>query len=449
MKSVEVNFDGLVGPNHNYAGLSYGNIASKKNIQAKSNPKAAALQGLEKMKALADMGLVQGVLPPHERPAVSTLRALGYSGSDRDVIQKAWRENPAITAACFSASPMWTANAATVSPWADTADGRTHFTPANLSSMFHRSYESDFTGRVLKTIFSDEASFCHHAALPSGLYFGDEGAANHTRLCSSHDHSGVEMFVFGDHKFQPNQPKPKKYPARQSYEASQAVARQHGLDLSKVVFAQQNPDVIDQGVFHNDVIAVGNTSLLFFHEQAFLNSADVVREVKEKMLDQTMHFVEVKTEQVSVQAAVSSYLFNTQLINTSAAGEPDSFTIIAPTECQETPEVYRYLNALQQSDSPINDIRYFDLRQSMRNGGGPACLRLRVAMNERQIDSIKPSVFINDDLYAQLVTWVEKHYRDELHNDDLRDPAIIDEFRTAFDELSRILNLGSIYDFQR
>ena len=26
--AYEVNFDGLVGPTHNYAGLSYGNVAS-------------------------------------------------------------------------------------------------------------------------------------------------------------------------------------------------------------------------------------------------------------------------------------------------------------------------------------------------------------------------------------------------------------------------------------
>ena len=49
----EFNFDGLVGPSHNYAGLSFGNVASFSNVKSASNPKQAALQGLAKMRALA------------------------------------------------------------------------------------------------------------------------------------------------------------------------------------------------------------------------------------------------------------------------------------------------------------------------------------------------------------------------------------------------------------
>ena len=74
----ETNFDGLVGPTHSYAGLSYGNVASARNQGAAGNPRKAALQGLAKMEAVAALGLVQGVLPPHERPHVPTLRALGF-----------------------------------------------------------------------------------------------------------------------------------------------------------------------------------------------------------------------------------------------------------------------------------------------------------------------------------------------------------------------------------
>ena len=62
MKYFEANFDGLVGPTHNYAGLSVGNVASLNNAKNTSNPKQAAKQGLAKMKALADLGMVQGVL---------------------------------------------------------------------------------------------------------------------------------------------------------------------------------------------------------------------------------------------------------------------------------------------------------------------------------------------------------------------------------------------------
>ena len=124
MKTVEANFDGLVGPTHNYAGLAYGNLASALNAEKPSNPREAALQGLRKMKALHDLGVPQGVLPPHERPHLPTLRALGFGGKDAEVLGAAHREAPGLLAAASSASAMWVANAATVSPSADAADGR-------------------------------------------------------------------------------------------------------------------------------------------------------------------------------------------------------------------------------------------------------------------------------------------------------------------------------------
>ena len=145
MAAYEMNFDGLVGPTHNYGGLSYGNVASQSNSQAASNPKEAAKQGLAKMKALMDMGFKQGVLAPQERPDVAALRRLGFTGSDVEVIQRAAREAMPLLVASCSASSMWTANACTVSPSADTADGRVHFTAANLNCKFHRSIEHPTT----------------------------------------------------------------------------------------------------------------------------------------------------------------------------------------------------------------------------------------------------------------------------------------------------------------
>src|SRR5207248_5247403 len=112
--AFEINFDGLVGPTHNYAGLSYGNVASMKNKASISSPKQAALQGLEKMRLLEGLGVKQAVLPPHERPQLATLRALGFRGSDGDVLRGAQREDAALLAAVCSSSNMWAANAATV-----------------------------------------------------------------------------------------------------------------------------------------------------------------------------------------------------------------------------------------------------------------------------------------------------------------------------------------------
>lgn len=442
--AVEANFDGLIGPTHNYAGLSWGNVASRSNVRAVSNPKEAALQGLAKMKRLADRGYVQGVLPPHERPHLPTLRALGFRGKDDEVLRAVANTNPLLLAAVSSASTMWTANAATVSPSADTADKRVHLTPANLSAKFHRSIEHTVTGRVLKAIFADDAHFTHHPALPSVSQFGDEGAANHTRLCSRYGDTGVELFVYGQVAFDEQTPGPKRYPARQTLEASQAIARLHGLNDRNTVFAQQNPDAIDAGVFHNDVIAVGNGNTLFYHEMAFLDEDQVLADIRARLTGTELESVRVSNDQVPLEDAVASYLFNSQLLST-----PDGMMLAVPGECREIESVTRYLDAQVRSGGPIASVEVFDVKQSMRNGGGPACLRLRVVLSDEELSAMHGGVLLNDALYERLTAWVEAHYRSELSQDDLGDPMLLEEVRRALDELTGILGLGSVYDFQQ
>lgn len=455
--SFEVNFDGLVGPTHNYGGLAVGNLASGSNAGQISQPKKAALQGLAKMKAMADLGVKQAVLPPHDRPHLSTLRHLGFTGrSDADLLANAFNRAPEIAAGVYSASNMWVANAATVSPFADTGDGKTHFTVANLSSMFHRSIEAPTTERILRSIFSG-AEFSHHQALAVGAFMADEGAANHTRFCSAYGEPGVEFFVYGARAFDKTSIKPARFPARQTLEASQAIARNHRLANTTTVFAQQNPAAIDGGVFHNDVIAVGDRNLLFYHEQAFLDT-DAVR----KQLDIAygglvgrdqpgLIYIEVPSAEVPLQDAVNSYLFNSQLVQ---AGGQSGATIIVPSECQHVSSVHNYLQWLESDHPGIDAVHYFDVKQSMRNGGGPACLRLRVVLTQEQIDNTQARVFLDHALYHDLCQWVERHYRDTLAPADLLDPQLMEESFRALDELSKLLKLptivtGPIYDFQR
>lgn len=445
MQAYEANFDGLVGPTHNYAGLSLGNVASLNNARNHSNPKQAAKQGLQKMKALHDLGMVQGVLAPQERPDITALRRLGFTGSDAEVMRSAAAQAPQIYRAVCSASSMWTANAATVSPSADTADGKVHFTPANLTNKYHRSLEPTTTGRILGAIFANEDHFSHHQHLPDNEHFGDEGAANHTRLCSEYAAKGVELFVYGRAAFDSSKVAPQRFPARQTLEASQAIARLHGLSEANTVFLQQNPAVIDQGVFHNDVIAVGNKNVLFFHQQAFLNTQSAMQEIQYKFGDASpLHFIEVLDKQVSVADAISTYLFNTQLINLPSG----DMVIIAPTECQEHQGVHRYLTELCQQATPIKAVKYFDVKQSMQNGGGPACLRLRVVLTEQERAAVNPAVLMSDQLFGTLNHWIDKHYRDRLTEADLADPQLLLESRTALDELTQILKLGAVYQFQ-
>jgi len=441
----EYNFDGLVGPSHNYAGLSFGNVASFSNVRSASNPRQAALQGLAKMRALAARGFAQAVMPPQARPNFRLLRRIGFSGTDADVLAHAWREAPVILACAWSAAPMWTANAATVSPSADSQDGRVHFTAANLNNKLHRSEEHVQATRTLRAIFGDSNRFVVHDALPPVPAFGDEGAANHTRFAASHGAAGVEFFVYGRVEFDPSAPAPKKYPARQTLEASQAVARLHGLDPARTVFAAQNPDVVDQGVFHNDVIAVGNGNVLFYHDQAFFDEAGTLDALRRAMgaVDTDLAPLRVASSEVPVADAVASYLFNSQLLS-----KPDGrMALVVPHECRENPAVARFLAGLVASGGPVDELIEFDLRQSMRNGGGPACLRLRVALTDEEAAAMHGAVIMTEDLYARLVAWVERHYRDKVEPKDLADPQLALECLAALEELERILGLPGLYDF--
>lgn len=439
----EVNFDGLVGPTHNYAGLAAGNLASQRHEGLTANPRQGALQGLAKMKALMEAGYAQGVLPPQQRPDIGALRALGFAGTDGEVLARVAVEAPQLLRAVCSASSMWTANAATVTPSVDAPDHRVHFTPANLQSSFHRFLEPETTGRVLQAIFRDERHFAHHPSLPATPAFADEGAANHTRLCAEHDEPGVHLFVYGRKAFGDGR-EPSRYPARQTLEASQAVARQHGLVDAQCVFAQQHPEAIDAGVFHNDVIAVGNGPVLLYHERAFLDEEGTLEALRARMATPLIP-VRVPVEAMSLEDAVGSYLFNSQLL-TSPDG---SMTLVVPGECQENEAVWRVIQDLILAGyNPISEVIVKDVKQSMQNGGGPACLRLRVALSQAERDALDGRVLLTPALYEDLTAWVEHHYRDRLAPQDLADPELARESLTALDELTGLLDIGSVYPFQ-
>jgi len=442
MKALEANADGLIGPTHSYAGLSPGNLASSLNEGRESNPRAAVLQGLDKMKRLADLGLPQFVLPPHERPNIPFLRSLGFSGTDAQVVEKAWKDAPTFAAAASSASPMWAANAATVTPSADSADGRVHFTPANLVTNLHRSLEHAQTKRALDALFPDPARFAVHDALPSVAHLADEGAANHVRLCADHGEPGVNLLVWGREAYEPWA---GAYPARQTREASEALARRHGA--SGAVFARQSKAAIAGGTFHNDVVCVGALETLFHHDLAFEDTAGTHAAIRAAAQGFDPVFVEISSADLPLADAISSYLFNSMLVR--IPGE-DRLTLICPTETRDNARSHAVAQALASSNGPIGKVEYVDVRQSMRNGGGPACLRLRVVLNDAELAATNPAMRLTEGLHGALSVWGATWYRDRLGVADLADPALLDESRGALDELTSILGLGSgFYPFQR
>lgn len=446
MHVFELNIDGLVGPSHHYAGLSTGNIASMTNAQNIANPAAAALQGLAKMRLLHHMGIKQAVMPPHQRPNLQLLHQLGFSGTPEAQLKQAQRTDPALLSACYSASSMWTANAATITSSIDAQDNRVHFTAANLVSNLHRHQEADFSRQLLQRLFSNEHYFQHHPVLPKTLITSDEGAANHSRLSASHESHGINLFVYGKRAMLANNPDPipLRFPARQTLEASQAIARSHQLSAEHVIFACQNPAAIDLGVFHHDVIAVANEYLLLIHQDALLHQQSVLETLRNKSTF-PIQIIEIRREDLSIAEAVSSYLFNSQLITM-----PDkSMALIAPAECEQNPRIHALLRRLLESKTnPITQVHYLDLKQSMQNGGGPACLRLRVPLTEHELSAMHQGIIINDALLDTLEAWIKRHYRSELHANDLDDPAFMNECFTALDELTGILDLDLIYPFQ-
>ena len=441
--AIEANADGLIGPTHSYAGLSPGNLASSLHAGKASSPRAAVRQGLDKMKMLADLGLPQFVLPPQERPDIPFLRSLGFTGSDARVLERAWKDAPSFAAAACSASSMWAANAATVTPSADAADGRVHFTPANLITNLHRSLEHQQTKRALDALFPDPAHFAVHDALPGVSHLADEGAANHVRLCAEHGAPGVNLLVWGREAWEGWD---GPYPARQTHEASQAIARRHGA--TGAVFPRQGRAAIAGGTFHNDVVCVGALDTLFFHELAFEDTAgtlDAVRKAAEGRFEPI--FVEVSAADLPLADAISSYLFNSMLIQ--VPGE-DRLTLICPTETGDTPRGHAVAERIAASNGPIGRVRYVDVRQSMMNGGGPACLRLRVVLTEAELAATNPAMRLTNDLYARLGDWADRWYRETLSPADLADPALLDESRGALDALTGLLSLGGdFYPFQR
>jgi len=457
----ELNLDGIVGPTHNYAGLSAGNVASTLNQGADSHPRQAARQGLAKMAAVAALGVPQGFLPPHERPHVPTLRRLGFSGRDEEVVERAARDAPELLACASSASAMWAANAATVTPSVDSGDGRVHFTPANLRSMFHRSIEPPQTARLLRAVFPDADRFVVHEPLPATGPFGDEGAANHSRFTRAVDaggeRPGVHLFVYGA-AASGSAPamRLRRAPARQDRDASVAIVRHHGIAPACVIYAQQHPDAIDQGVFHNDVISVGHGSFFLVHEDAFAGGVAPVEEALRRAFEALPRAADrthgefvvarVGRHELSVADAVRCYLFNSQLV-TCADG---TVALVAPRECEEDPSVRAVVDRLiADRTNPLSRVLYLDVRESMRNGGGPACLRLRVPLTGDELGRVNERLRFTADRHARLNAWVDRHYPETLSPRDLGDPQLLRRSREALDALTTMLELGPIYDFQR
>jgi succinylarginine dihydrolase len=196
------------------------------------------------------------------------------------------------------------------------------------------------------------------------------------------------------------------------------------------------------------VVCVGTRDCLLFHERAFEDRAameDDIRRAAEGLFEPV--FIEISEADLPMDDLVKSYLFNSQLL---VLPGDDRLVLLAPGETRDNPRAHAAAQGLASSNGPIGRVEYVDVRQSMRNGGGPACLRLRVVLTDAELAAANRGQRFDAALHERLNTWAQRHYRDRLAPADLTDPALIVESRAALDELTAILDLGGdFYPFQR
>lgn len=449
--AYEVQFDTLPGLTHFYGGLSRGNLPSMANQGALSNPRQAALESLEKMKFFYTLGIRQAVFPPHERPFIPALKALGFVGTTEAILKESQKNSPAVLQALSSSAFMWTANSASTTPSVDNADKRVHFTIANMGSHLHRTIEALHNEKLFKTVFPNPVFFAHHAPLISTPSLFDEGAANQMRFCKEHHLPGVQLFVYGSNHFSEEEREivPRKFPARQSFEASASIARLHQLYSGHYQLAMQNPYAIDAGAFHHDLVAMSNQNLLIIHEKAFgyqKNTLDALKGYVKEVCDTDLQVIEIKESEIPLSEAIKTYLFNSQLVTM----KDGTMSLIAPIECQQQPVVFNWLQALINNQSnPISTIHFINLRQSMMNGGGPACLRLRVVLNQEELKEVLPTVFFTEALYERLKGIILRYYPEKMSLEDLSSIHLYENSCAALVEITQALNLGKFYSFQK
>jgi succinylarginine dihydrolase len=420
MNLIEIQIDRIVGPTHHFGGLGVGNVASKTNAGEVSNPAAAALQGLDKMRLVAQLGVPQLILPPQTRPASGMLQSLGFRDSQW---QKILDESPELFSGAMSSSAMWTANAATVTPAIDNQSNQLMMTIANLTASLHRSIEPSDTEQELTKALGCASQISPPIAVGSALR--DEGAANHMRLGTSENTPGINVFVYGD-----GDPMPKEFWPRQSRAACEAIARSHQLSPENTFFLKQHPEAIDAGAFHNDVVAMSHHNLFVHHELAYWEAGETLQQIEkryEELNEAKLNRIEISQEELSIADAVSTYLFNSQIVSPPDSRRPE---ILCPSEVREHDGAKKIVRDLCQRGL-FREACYVALNQSMSGGGGPACLRLRIPMSMRTFNSVPKLNQWSEDIDEQLRSAIERHYPTEITLEKLADPSVLAQAENA------------------
>lgn len=428
-RAFEIHIESLTGP-------SYLPFQAE---EIRSFPKKTVMQQLEKIKFLMDLGVKQAIMPPQIRPDIQILRKLGFEGTEAQILENVFRESPHLLKACSSPDAMWGANSATTTPSLDALDNRLHITPANLSPEFHRLIETQTTTDYLRKIFNNPLHFTIHDPLP----FSDEGSANHIRFCKQPGSPGFHLFIFGRYALVPNALEPKRFPAKQSCEAQEAITRLHHINPERVIRIQQSPRSIDAGLGEGDMAAIGHENVFLFHELAFVGSKTIIPLLKKGVSDvcrTPLIVIEIAGNDLTLHEAAKTLFFNSELITT----EKGEMNFICPLECNESRAVKEVIHKIiEDKGNPVKDVHYLPYSEIMRNRGGLARQRVKVVLSKEQLGAIHQGVLVNDELMDSLTDWVERHYRESLVPADLRDPKLWKESHEALIELDHLLGLSS------
>ncbi|RAP29456.1 hypothetical protein DID78_03615 [Candidatus Marinamargulisbacteria bacterium SCGC AG-343-D04] len=432
MSYSSVFIDGLMGPSYHFGGLSLGNTWSETHFKEISFPKKAALEGLHKMFEVYSLGLHQYVLPPVRKDVSALFRSLGYDHFNSESLRELFSVNPYFVSSVFSSSSAWLANIGHVTPACDSFTHKMNVTPANLNYCFHRSCDVEGYRDLLSTLFEN----CHDVVLhrPITSSFGDEGSANTVRLSASSG-EGFFLYVYGktvDRTYS------HKYPARQSKEAFDILVKQHHVSR-KFVMVQQSQEAIDAGVFHNDVICFGLENLLIVHESAFENQEEVmsyVKELYEETFSEDLQVIVISREMMSLEEAVKSYFFNSQLLPLSDGG----FHCFVSTHSRKYSALEQVLQYIQSECSRFS-YSYVECDESIKNGGGPACLRLGFVASEHDRKLLNDAFLLTQERYDFLYSFISRHYPDEMQFEQLRDYEFLCECREIVDSLFREFTL--------
>ena len=353
-------------------------------------------------------------------------------------IQSIYDKGPKYLSTISSSSFMWMANSATVSPSVDHKDNKLHITPSNLALTPHRSLEINQTQFLFSELFNNTDQFRVH--LPSPNYFRDEGAANHIRFAPSLESKGLHLMVYSCESEQIEKDVTDSFPGRQTKEASKFIIQQQGVSDSQVVFAKQNSDSVQQGIFHNDVISSGHLDLFITHELAFEDTNLVINDLQSKyyaLHKENLNVVVIKESMLSIKECVLTYFFNMQIISPNS----NDMELILPMECLGNQRIQTVLTYIQEKEERIKDIHYVQLNESMKNGGGPACLRLRLQLTMPQWTVIPSKFKFNDKLYKDLIEIIQTNYPESFEIENQIETEFIQRLRNTYNLLYQAFGL--------